>query len=589
MSNDRKALSLWVLVLFYWYSSHAAADEDLKEIAVKFQDATSYFLLGQKFSLGQAYDKAVHWYTEAAKLGHLRSKLKLGAIYFEGLGTGSDYDSALYWLRDPANNGYNAAQYMLGMIYVQGTQKVRRDPEKAFGLLKSAADDFHTDALYQVGKMYAFGIGVEKDIQKAKKYLSLAGEQKVASASMLLAQLLKEEETEQAAGSKNPGKDSNSALGKFVALQASALKGDRQAQTALAKLFLEGSAAHPKDIHKAIDWFQVAAENGWAEAQYSLGNIYLEGKLVARDTVKAEKWLFEAANNGSKAALPLVAQLEAKRKKPTQKGFMQAAKDGDKEAQFNLGLMYLYGKNGLQKNRASALKWLKQAADQNHIKAQYHTGMIYYQPESEDNGAAYDWLTKAASNGHADAQYFLGSIYNQQGQYSEAIKWLDNAAVNNHSEALDLLVEMYLKGKIQNPNAERLLAWLEKSSLNGFRDAQFALGTQYLNREDVANNTKLAYAWIEKAARKGHTVAKYHLGMMLKSGLGVRKHYTKSARWLKEAAKDGNAAAQFELAQLYHNGVGLPRSKAKAKKWYGEAARQGHTQAKIVLGRDSRF
>lgn len=568
------------------YTATAVADNVLEEIASKYQDATSYYLLAQKYSINRRdFGKAIKSYEQAAKLGHLKSKLKLGKLYYEGRDIEKNHNKAEAWLQEPAANGYNDAQFMLGMIYLNGTKKIKSNKTKAFKLFKQAADDFHKEALYQTGRSYFYGSGTEKDNKMATKYLLLAVEQNVTAAKQLLSRIKFDNKPHIAADNTSEND----------LLLTSALSGDIQSQHKLAKLLMRGTSDHPKDIKKAILWFQQAAENGQAESQYILGNIYFEGKLVTRDINKAKKWLSKASRNGKSNASQLLALINSESasstggKPKTSKSTFRAAAKGDKDAQFKLGLMYLYGKEGLNKNRNTALKWLKQAADQNHIGAQYHTGMVYYKPDSTDNTDAYIWLTKAAENGHADAQYFLGTIYNQQRQYDEAAKWLDNAYLNDHSEALDLLVEMYLQGNITNPDRDRLLSWLEKASLNGFRDAQFALGKQYLLHEDIANNEKRAYAWIEKAAKKGSTFAKYKLGMMLKLGIGVRKHYTKSARWLKDAAKDGNAEAQYELAQLYSNGVGMPRSKNKAKKWYKAAAEQGHAEAKIILGRDSRY
>ncbi|KPJ91334.1 MAG: hypothetical protein AMJ55_12000 [Gammaproteobacteria bacterium SG8_15] len=148
--------------------------------------------------------------------------------------------------------------------------------------------------------------------------------------------------------------------------------------------------------------------------------------------------------------------------------------------------MYLNGNEGLARDREKALYWLRSAAQQNHINAQFQTGMIYYNPESDSNQEAQSWLMKAAENGHPDAQYFLGTIYNRQQKYDAAARWLDVAFQNNHSEALDLLVEIYINKKLSNPDNSRVLSWLEKASMNGFREAQYELGEQYLAHEEIA-------------------------------------------------------------------------------------------------------
>ena len=69
-----------------------------------------------------------------------------------------------------------------------------------------------------------------------------------------------------------------------------------------------------------------------------------------------------------------------------------------------LGLRYLHG-DGVTKDVAVALKYLKQAAKENHVKAQYELG-CYYWSEKENMGytmMAEKWITKAAEQGYAPA------------------------------------------------------------------------------------------------------------------------------------------------------------------------------------------
>ena len=56
--------------------------------------------------------------------------------------------------------------------------------------------------------------------------------------------------------------------------------------------------------------------------------------------------------------------------------YLKFAKDGDMEAQFNLGNAYLFGK-GVDKNFVEAAKWYTKAAEQGHVKAQYNLGWMY--------------------------------------------------------------------------------------------------------------------------------------------------------------------------------------------------------------------
>jgi len=596
--NVNVRLSAIVSIVFVLlFPPVTSADENLKEIAIKYKDATSFYLLAQKYAVRGAdnedFKEAIKWYKEAAKLGHTKSQLKLGTFYFEGLGTAVDYDSASTWLIEPASSGYVDAQFMLGMIYLEGTDKIKKNERKAFDLLLNAAEGYHTDALYQVGSMYYHGIGTEVDLKKAAKYLQLAKEQGVVSANDLLASVNQEKEPSRPVDvtplqKKSPGE----------ILIESAERGNANAQYQVATAFLNGKMGLSKNTTRAIEWLEKAAKNNHKQAQFLLGSLYYDGKSVKRDLKVAKFWLDKSANSGVEQARVLVDEIKDQSNANTTQNrsnnstndlFLASANKGDREAQFKVGLMYLNGNDGFPKDQEKALQWLNKAAAQDHTNAQFEMGMMYYKPGGENNETAQSLLLKAADKGHTNAQYFLATIYSQNQQFEEAAKWLDMAFQSNHEEALEMLIELYINGKLIHTDTKRVLKWLEKASLKGYRNAQYKLGEEYLAHDEIANNQTKAFAWIEKAARNGYTEAKYKLATLYQNGIGARKQYTKSARWYREAAEEGHVEAQYNLADLYLQGLGLPRNHTKAKEWLEQAANQGHMKAKIKLGNLSRF
>ena len=56
--------------------------------------------------------------------------------------------------------------------------------------------------------------------------------------------------------------------------------------------------------------------------------------------------------------------------------YIQAAKQGDAKAQFNLGLSYDRGE-GVEKNYETAVEWYRKAAEQGYAKAQTNLGLSY--------------------------------------------------------------------------------------------------------------------------------------------------------------------------------------------------------------------
>ena len=88
------------------------------------------------------------------------------------------------------------------------------------------------------------------------------------------------------------------------------------------------------------------------------------------------------------------------------------AKQGNADAQYNLGVMYRTG-DGVSKDNKAAAKWYTRAAEQGHASAQYNLGTMYDNGQGvpQDYKAAVKWCRLAAEQGYALAQYNLGTMY----------------------------------------------------------------------------------------------------------------------------------------------------------------------------------
>ena len=97
---------------------------------------------------------------------------------------------------------------------------------------------------------------------------------------------------------------------------------------------------------------------------------------------------------------------------PDFKETLQAAEQGNAQAQFNLGLRYAKGQ-GIRQDYAQAVQWYRKAAEQGVAKAQYNLGLMYDQGQGvrQDDVQAVQWYRKAAEQGFAQAQYNFGVMY----------------------------------------------------------------------------------------------------------------------------------------------------------------------------------
>ena len=112
------------------------------------------------------------------------------------------------------------------------------------------------------------------------------------------------------------------------------------------------------------------------------------------------------------------------------------AKQGDADAQYNLGNCYLNGE-GVAKDYVEAVKWYRKAAEQRNARAQVSLGFCYCRGEgvAKDYVETVKWYRKAADQGDAVAQYWLGGCYlNGEGvakDFVEAYAWYNLASATN--------------------------------------------------------------------------------------------------------------------------------------------------------------
>ncbi len=80
--------------------------------------------------------------------------------------------------------------------------------------------------------------------------------------------------------------------------------------------------------------------------------------------------------------------------------FRDAAGQGNRRSQYQLGLLYARGE-GVEQDFSMAHKWLYKAAMQGHPKAQYYLGQMYVNGDGveEDHAEATVWFWLAASLG----------------------------------------------------------------------------------------------------------------------------------------------------------------------------------------------
>jgi uncharacterized protein len=138
--------------------------------------------------------------------------------------------------------------------------------------------------------------------------------------------------------------------------------GNAEAQFWVGKIYDEGRLL-PLDKEKSALWFQKSAEQGCAPAEYSLCR-----KRAGQDTLAAERCTWRAAESGVPEAQFWVGvsfeqhQFGVTDKQEALKWFKLAAEGGNPDAEYMLGLRYELG-DGVPQSYALAANWFHKAAE----------------------------------------------------------------------------------------------------------------------------------------------------------------------------------------------------------------------------------
>lgn len=395
----------------------------------------------------------------------------------------------------------------------------------------------------------------------------------------------------------------------------------------------------PQNWEKAAKWYRTAAEQGYVDAQWRLGLCHRDGRGVAKDPIWAQVWLKKAVEQGHEEAKEALAHLgEASGADPV--GADRAlAEGGDAAAQCRMGRRYMEG-NGVERNDEAGAEWYRKAAEQGHAEAQCRLGdcLRVGKGVAKDEAAAESWYRKAAEQGLAAAQRAVGKCRMAAGDPAESVTWLREAADGGDPEGQYLLALCYRKGMGTGKNPAEARKWLQAAAQNGHPKAVATLKTvessemprlrgrkrewmeellsrarqgdrhaQYQLGENLVNlgREKDGLGWIQTAAQRGEVEAAVYLGKhwegkdarqsflwwgraadwgspeaqwqmvdLCRSGTGTVASDTEALRWARKVAEGGDRRAMLLVAEWYEKGIGCRQDYAEAKRWYSRAGDQ---------------
>lgn len=435
-----------------------------------------------------------------ADAGHPGAALLLGLLYDRGIAVAQSQEDALYWYQHASSKNPVSA-FILGTYMSQGTG-ISKDEKKGRSLLLQAADaDFSYANLNLAVMKEQSGETFLPELDKAL----VAGN---STAGLLLADYY--------LSVANDVKQMQQARDIFKHF---AEKGDKNGQLKLGFMYEKGLGGSV-DVAEAAKWYQLAADQDHATAQYLLGNLYQVGRIGSEpDYAEAKKWYSSAQGNYVPAAIAL--------------GFIHDTVDDDYQ---------------------KALIDYQLAADKHSPIGAYDLGLIY----ENGKGTPVD--------------------------FKKAVALYQEAADQGHRQAMVQLAGLYFNGQADGTrDEEKALYWYEKAASLGDRDALYQLGLLSETGVSTKLDFNDALRYYQQAADKGNAKAMLALARMYQYGIGVSKDMQKAAAFYKALAESGNAYAEYQLATIYYEGIDGQRMPDKGKQLLQQAQDNGSPQARRTL------
>lgn len=285
-------------------------------------------------------------------------------------------------------------------------------------------------------------------------------------------------------------------------------------------------------------------------------------------------------------------------------------------------LMDHYSERGMLNN---TYYWMEMLAKSGEVDAQYEIGLAYVYGPSRFGQTMFDvnpdkaieWFSKAYAQGNKESAYFLGLRAIDEQRYQVAVKYLEESA-DVMPYAYYMLGGIYYTGEAVEKNLNKAFRLFKQAAEAEIDEAMLQLGYMYMEGEGCTRDYEQGIYWSTKAAdsenqnvtatarnninvakermngtaandeavrayRKGaelgQDVSQCNLANCYWRGEGIAQDYEQAVYWYHKASEKGNVEAQSQLGIAYTEGLGVKKDIEMAKMWFERAAEQNDTTA----------
>src|SRR5580692_6832063 len=209
--------------------------------------------------------------------------------------------------------------------------------------------------------------------------------------------------------------------------------------------------------------------------------------------------------------------------------------------------------------KKKAIADLKEIAYSGNVNAQVQLGVIYLTGDgvAKDDAEAVKWLRKAADQDNALGERYLAEMYFKgrgvPSDTTEAAKWLRMAAVQGDAESEHNLAVLYTQGQGVPRNLKEAANWMRKAAEQNLAAGEQGLGVLYENGDGVTYDPVEAAKWYRKAVDQNYVPAMNSLALLMATSKesGVRNPQAAIALATKAVAKGNNPDYLDTLAAAY--------------------------------------
>ena len=309
------------------------------------------------------------------------------------------------------------------------------DVEKALRWLNSAADLGSERANFELGEIYYYGKKVPEDEPKAAEYFEKSEDFSDDEICCCFGDMYRY------------GKGVEKNIEKAILwYEHGEVLGNRDATSALAEIYRDGEGGIKPDSEKTVHYLMELAFNSGDYFFATDTEIYGDGQDVPMSYSEKDYWLsFDCSQ-------------------------------GDDEAKFELGCMYLYGR-GVKRDIYKAAWWF---AKMNELD-------LY------DNGEVFD-LAECYRKGDGVKKNIDAAI----AWYEKLVEWRHDC----HEEALFALAEIYFHGDGVEQDIDMALGYYEQAADCGNVRAAYKLAKIYRDGDGIEKDIETALDYYERAARR---------------------------------------------------------------------------------------